>query len=144
MPSGGARHRSGPAPSDNSDWTPIPNKPCELTPPPFPLPDPTERELYLWRELWEKPQATMWHKQNQTYEVALYTRRFVEVEKHDSSVTLNTLVRQMADSLGITTPGLRSNRWLLVDEVIEVEQSKVKAIPSARERLKALPGRDDG
>lgn len=138
MPSGGARHRSGPTPAiENSDWTHIKNVPCERPVPAFPLPDPSERELYLWQKLWVKPQAEMWHKQDQAYEVALYTRRFTEAEQSDSSVTLNTLVRQMGDSLGITAPGLRSNRWLLVDDVIEIEETKAKPIPSARARLKA-------
>lgn len=141
MGSGGARHRSGPSPAvENSEWTHIKNVPCQKPIPSFPLPDPNERELYLWRDLWEKPVARMWHKNGQEYEVALYARRFTEAEQPDSSVTLNTLVRQMGDSLGITAPGLRSNRWLLVDDIIEVEETQAKAIPSARERLRALPG----
>lgn len=141
MPTGGARHRSGPPPSSDSDqWIRIPNTPCDEQPPSFPLPDPSERELYLWKKLWVKPQARMWHLNDLDYEVALYTRRFAEAEQADSSVTLNTLVRQLADSIGVTVPGMRSARWLLVADVINVEQPKQKAIPSAKDRFALKQG----
>ncbi len=37
------------------------------------------------------------------HEVALYCRRFVEASALESPVALSTLVRQMADSLGLTS-----------------------------------------
>lgn len=70
-----------------------------------------QMELELWDELWALPQAVMWERQHQNFEVALYCRRACEAQERGSKVNLGTLVRQMADSLGITTPGLQRNRW---------------------------------
>jgi len=53
----------------------------------------------------------MWEKLGQHFYVGLYVRRLVEAEAKGSPVNLSTLVRQMADSLGLTTPGMHSNRW---------------------------------
>lgn len=53
----------------------------------------------------------MWERYGQEFEVALYVRRFSEAEELEARVNLSTLVRQMADSLGLTTPGMRANRW---------------------------------
>jgi hypothetical protein len=140
MPKGGARHKSGPAPAASSaEWIDIRNTPRTDPAPTFPLVDPTSRELMLWSEIWRKPQATMWDKQGQEFEVGLYIRRLAEAEKHDASVTLGTLVRQLADALGLTAPGLRSNRWRLVEDVIEVEAKKSE-LPSARDRFKLAGG----
>lgn len=69
----------------------------------------------MWCRLWKLPQATEWERRNQFDEVALYCRRFVEASALESPVALSTLVRQMGDSLGLTTPGMRSNRWLIGD-----------------------------
>lgn len=123
MASGGARSRSGPAPDPNAlrrerdkgEWIVLPREhdvPC----PPWPLSDAAERELDLWARLWRKPQATRWSALGQDLEVALYVRRFVEAESQGSAVNLSTLVRQMGDSLGLTTPGMRANRWVIGSE----------------------------
>ena len=136
MTTGGARFGSGPKPGpDSSIWLRIPNTPPSEPIPAFPLPDPIDRELYIWNVLWEKPQARQWHKHSQQYEVALYTRRFVEAEKPKSSISLNTLIRQLADSLGITSPGMRANRWLIVDDVIEVDTAIRDKTLSYKEKL---------
>jgi len=44
-------------------------------------------------------------------EVALYVRRLVEAERPDAPVSVGTLVRQYADALGLSIPGLRALRW---------------------------------
>lgn len=58
----------------------------------------------------------MWERFSQQHEVGLYVRRFCEAEELESKVNLSTLVRQMADSLGLTTPGMRANRWRILRE----------------------------
>jgi hypothetical protein len=68
----------------------------------------------MWARLWAKPQAVMWERYGQEHEVALYVRRFCEAEQMDSKVNLSTLVRQMSDALGLSTPGLRANRWRIL------------------------------
>ncbi|MGW4802991.1 hypothetical protein [Kitasatospora sp. NPDC004272] len=119
MPSGGARARSGPAPDpnalrrdrDGNDWVVLPAAGRQGPAPEWPLPDPTFREEQLWEVLWAKPQAVVWERERQEHEVALYARRFCEAERGDSPVNLTTVVRQMADGLGLTIPGMRANRW---------------------------------
>jgi len=108
------------------------------------LEEQTTRESVLWEVLWGKPQALMWERYGQEYEVALYVRRACEAELMDAPVALSTLVRQLADSLGLTTPGMRANRWR-IDRAEETEPTAPKATPtsapnSARARLKALHG----
>ena len=94
--------------------------------------------------MWAKPQALMWERYGQELEVALYVRRLVEAEEPGSFVNLSTLVRQMSDSLGLTTPGMRANRWRITAE--EAAPAKpvgrgrpAAAAKSARSRLKVVP-----
>jgi hypothetical protein len=92
------------------------------------------------------PQAHMWERCSQYIEVALYVRRLAEAEKPEAFVNLGTLVRQMADSLGLTMPGMRSNRWRIdrptdEDEApAEPSAAPVIAPDSARARLRAVSG----
>lgn len=151
MAKGGARTRSGPAPDpqalrrerDAGEWTILPAEGREGATPVWPLTEQTDREADLWDDLWCKPQALMWERYGQAVEVALYVRRLVESEERGSFVNLSTLVRQMSDSLGLTTPGMRANRWR-IDRPAEAEvQSTGPATPapnSARARLRAVPG----
>jgi hypothetical protein len=87
----------------------------------------------------------MWERFGQHLEVALYVRRLVEAEQPKSMVNLSTLVRQMADSLGLTTPGMRANRWRIdrPEEAVDtVPGSAVVPIAanSARARLRSVSG----
>jgi hypothetical protein len=149
MPKGGARTRSGPPPDPNAlarerdagEWTVLPAAGRQVPAPQWPLTDADERELALWTELWAKPQAFMWARFHQEHEVALYVRRLVEAEKPESKVTVGTLVRQMGDSLGLSTPGMRANRWRI--EAAADSSPSVKppaARRSARERFKVVDG----
>lgn len=149
MPKGGARVNSGAAPDPNAlarerdagEWTILPAGERKGTAPSWPLPDPADRELELWAVLWRKPQSLMWDRLSQELEVALYVRRLIEAEQPDSKVTVGTLVRQMADSLGLTTPGMRNNRWK-IERVDGASSPAAKAQrESSRTRLKVV--RDD-
>ncbi|MFG3488545.1 hypothetical protein [Streptomyces sp. NPDC047972] len=102
------------------------------------------RETELWSALWVKPQALMWERYGQQLEVALYVRRLVEAEEPGSFVNLSTLVRQMADSLGLTTPGMRANRWrITAEEAAPVKPAgrgrQAPVARSSRSRLKVVP-----
>lgn len=127
MPSGGARVRSGPAPDPNAlrrerdqgEWTTLPAEGRLTEPPEWPLSGQSPRERELWRRLWCMPQALMWERYGQELEVALYVRQLEKFERPRSPIILGTLVRQMADSLGLTTPGLRANRWR-IEQVVEL------------------------
>jgi hypothetical protein len=154
MAKGGARTRSGPAPDpaalrrerDKGDWTILPGEGRAGDAPEWPLSEPMSRELDLWDELWTRPQALMWERYSQHFEVALYVRRLVEAEAPGSMVNLSTLVRQMADSLGLTTPGMRANRWRIDrpgdEEPQATSTASVTTIApeSARGRLRAMSG----
>ncbi len=141
MPSGGARVRSGPAPDpnalrrerDSSEWMRLPASGCVEPPPVWPLTAATKRERELWERQWRRPQAIVWEQRGQEEEVALYVRNLARAEKRDSPVNQGTLVRQMADSLGLTTPGLKANKWLIVGD--EAPARPVEARRSSRDRL---------
>lgn len=149
MPKGGARTRSGPAPDpaalrrdrDAGEWTILPADGRLGATPDWPMPEQAGREAELWEALWRKPQAIMWERYGQELEVALYVRRLAEAEQMESRVNLSTLVRQMADSLGLTTPGMRANRWRIdAGEAAAPAPAKRAAAkrPTSRSRLKVV------
>jgi hypothetical protein len=150
MTSGGARARSGPAPDPNAfrrerdagEWTELPAGGRAGDPPDWPLSDMSSRELQLWVRLWRMPQALMWERFGQEFEVALYARQLERFERPKSPIILGTLVRQMADSLGLTTPGLRANRWKIMRDETAATPAAATAGPrrSSRNRLKVLAG----
>ena len=154
MAKGGARTRSGPAPDPTSfrqereagEWTILPAEGREGAPPDWPLTEQSDREATLWAALWAKPQAIMWKRYGQEFEVALYVRRLTEAELMDSRVNLSTLVRQMADSLGLTTPGMRANRWRIRAGEAEATKPTTRrsAARSTRSRLKVVPAATEG
>jgi hypothetical protein len=135
----------------DGEWTVLPAEGRAGDPPAWPLSgheDPVwgERELELWGRLWSTPQAVQWEKLGQVLEVALYVRRLVEVEQPGAAANLATLVRQMGDALGLTIPGLRTNRWkIAVDQVAEKRATRQQpaAAPErrgARDRFRVVDG----
>lgn len=151
MPSGGARVRSGPPPDptalrrerDAGEWTELPAEGRLTDPPEWPLSGQSPRERELWARLWCMPQALMWERYGQELEVALYVRQLERFERPKSPILLGTLVRQMADSLGLTTPGIRANRWKIMrDEEPRPTGTTTAARASSRSRLKVVPSGD--
>lgn len=151
MPRGGARTRSGPAPDpsalrrvrDEGEWVTLPASGGLSRAPKWPLTGQSERESQLWCDLWkQRPQALMWSRLGLHYEVALYVRRLAEAEMPGSAVNLSTLVRQMADSLGLTTPGMRANRWRMASDELSQRSAAPRAqasAVSARDRMRVIP-----
>ena len=122
MGKGGPRVGSGRPPDPNAfrrdrydvDFTRLPASGRPGRPPAWPLGSKASaRERKVWTELWKLPQAIMWEQLGQQHLVGLYVRRLVEAEASGAKVTLSTLVRQMADSLGLTVAGMRTNRWVI-------------------------------
>lgn len=146
MPKGGARTRSGPAPDPNAlsrsgadGWVTLPKAGRKGRVPVWPLPSKSRREGTVWAALWKLPQAVMWERLGQQHLVALYVRRLVEAEEPGSRVNLGTLVRQMADDLGLTSAGMARNLWRIVVED-EKRAAERPARPSAKGRLKLVAG----
>lgn len=161
MASGGARSRSGPPPDpnalrrdrkDDGEWLTLPAGGRDGETPEWPLTvyagkgetaDRVEREREIWAEMWRKPQAVAWERFGQHYEVGLMVRRMVEAEQWGSHTSTGTLVRQMMDSLGLTSPGLRSNRWKLSDDEV-AEQRDDRRGGGSRARMRVVKADVDG
>jgi len=124
MAKGGARARSGPAPTstershkakapDANGWVTLPAEGRRDALPAFPLANPNPREMELWERLWETPQAVMWERLHQDFEVASYVRLLVRAESPRSSAIVWGQVKQFAESLGLSVSGMQRNRWTI-------------------------------
>ena len=157
MASGGARARSGPTPdpdsyrSQNRDWIDLPVGGFAGVVPEFPLPravqfdtrfengkkiterddDATEyvwdAEQELWADLWRKPQAHAWAALGLKFQVAAYTRAFLESVEAEASAGLKTAVLRMENELGISIAGMKQNLWRISDGSPAVVPSKAAA-----------------
>ena len=116
----GGHGRSGPPPDpealrrtrkDDAGWVVLPATGRKGDPPVWPLPDPSDRELVHWRRLWATPQASEWERLDLVVDVALYVRRLVEVELPGATAAAGNHVIRLSEALGLTTAGLRLNRW---------------------------------
>lgn len=125
MTRGGARTRSGPAPDpqalrrarDGKDWVTLPTK-REGPLPPWPafMSAPTDAELAMWEQLWEKPQAIVWEADKLEHTVAVYVRLFIETSKPNASAQRGTLMRQREEALLLSTSALHSARYVIATE----------------------------
>jgi hypothetical protein len=151
MPKGGARVRSGPAPTSTDrshkaqaeGWVTLPAEGRDGPEPAFPLDMTSQRELDLWARLWETPQAVMWEQLHQEFEVASYVRLLVRAEKPSSSAIIWGQVKQFAESLGLSVSGMQRNRWTIAAVDADDDQSAPQAnaqVTSLAERLRAVSG----
>lgn len=100
-----------------------------------------DAEAAQWQQLWGLPQATEWERLHQERTVALYVRSLVEADQRGAAVALRTLVRQLEDSLGISSAGMRSNRWTVGVPVGEaVDEAANEGRTGARERFRVVSG----
>lgn len=147
----GAGARSGPAPDphalrrerDSGEWTTLPAEGRKGRTPKWPLIEPSDRELELWRREWRRPQAIMWQRLGLEVEVALYVRRLVRAEVPGASVNLGTLVRQMQEALGLSLPGLHRNRWRIAADEVR-EKRETPKTQSSRDRFQVVAGEGGG
>lgn len=150
MVAGGARLRSGPPPdpnalrrdrkSDAAGWTVLP---AEGRPVPvWPLVGRSVREADLWVTFWGKPQALLWERNSQVFEVALHVRCFAEAELPGAATPLRTLVRQQADALLLTMPAMLAARVKVAGDELRGKRDVVEepVRVSSRARLRAVPG----
>jgi hypothetical protein len=97
--------------------------------------------MQLWERLWETPQATMWERLRQDFEVASYVRLLARAESPRSSAIAWGQVKQFAESLGLSVSGMQRNRWTIAatrpddDEQIH---SAVSAVDSLTARLRLM------
>ena len=148
MTSGGARGRSGPAPDPKSlrsltrDWITLPAEGFQGDVPAWPLSGQSEREVEVWQAHWRMPQAVRWSAEQMTWNVAFYVRRFAEAEESGSAANLSTLVKQLAEDLGLSKAGMDRNRWRIADApaLALVGAADAKVVPiesgSSRDRFK--------
>lgn len=100
---------------------------------------PNGRELDLWAEVWALPQALMWERDHHEHAVALYVRGLTKLENPDAPATLLAQVRQFAESLGLTPPGMARNRWKIGrPALVAVPSTPAPTANPARARLQAV------
>jgi hypothetical protein len=111
-------------------------------PPPWPLPGRvTKAAEFYWGRLWGRPQAVQWERNSQEMEVALLVRSILVAEGPKGTASDRTLVQRKMNDLGLTVPGLRANRWRIVDEVAATGPvERPSGRPSAQARLAKLGG----
>ena len=168
MPSGGARARSGPQPDPNSARSEkrgaakqaagvtLPANGYDGAVPKFPLPameresEPVttslrRREMAIWREIWNTPQAHQWAKEPWRWgTIAQFARMSAVVERNpDSNAALLSRLREWRNEIGLSPDGLRMNGWtIVVDQLSErrddTPDDAADAEPAPR-RLAAAP-----
>jgi len=148
----GSSSRSGPAPEpdairrdrpgDQAAWVTLPTK-REGPVPPWPLSDPTPREVELWARQWARPQAVMWELNGQQEEVAHHVRSLIDAERHGASVASRVLVMRQQETLGLSLPGLARNRWRIASTEPTKEATQThggRAASSVKDRFKVVKG----
>lgn len=168
MPSGGARRGAGakPDPSalrrdrkDDAEWLVLPREGYQGPIPRYPLPDEVDpdtgafnqarklAEAKLWREVWRKPQATVWSELGMVHDVAIYVRGLYESGLPGASAGLRTWALRAGAELGLTLPGMLALRWVYAEDelaAIKERQALEASAPNprggARARLEAMNG----
>lgn len=91
--------------------------------PKWPLPEPSKRELELWRKIWKTPQAVQWDALGWHDAVARYVRMLTSAELPDAHAKTLAEVRQMEDRLGLSPLALLRLRWKVEDDGSAVSES---------------------
>jgi hypothetical protein len=151
--SGGARAKSGPLADrhsrsqarDRAGWTVLP-KTWGEEPPEFPIPvavqgTRTDREMQLWSELWSRGQAKMWLAMGLEYQVAIYCKLSVQIERMDKFATPPKLTvwKQLAEELGLNPSGMARNKWYFAEED---ESASGADVVSIARRFDVIDGSD--
>ena len=147
MPSGG-HARSGPSPDpmslrrdrDKAEWRHLPASGREGPAPDWPLTRASPRETELWIDEWRRPQAIVWEENGQAQEVALYVRALVVAERPKATTSARLLVMRQLDALGLTTAGLRSNRWIIDQAKEQVTRTDDPDHASTKARFRSIAG----
>ena len=147
MARGGARNRSGPQPdpmSGRSDarglkFDQLPAEGYDGEAPEFTLPNPSDRELRVWANLWRTPQAAAWARESSRHSaVENYTRRAVRSEDPEASAAIMAQVHRLGDQLGLTPAGLRENGWVIARDEVTPKRAERSAPSVPTRRLRAV------
>lgn len=150
MSRGGARNRSGPQPDETSGrsdqrgfrLTALPAEGYRGPVPDFPLPDPTGRELEVWKWAWRTPQACAWSmpsEQWRTRTVAMWVRLSVTCEEPGASASHLAQLHRFADQIGMTTAGLAEMGWkVAVDDLAEKRHQREEQPEPTQQRERRL------
>ena len=149
MARGGARNRSGPQPdpmSGRSDarglkFDQLPAEGYDGEAPEFTLPNPSDRELRVWANLWRTPQAAAWAREPWRHSVVeSYTRWTVRSEDPEASAAIMAQVHRLGDQLGLTPAGLRENGWSIVRDEVAPRREAHESVPAkaSPRRLRAV------
>jgi len=150
MSRGGARNRSGPAPSEGSgrsdargySLTALPAEGFLGDVPDFPLPSASERELEVWEQAWRTPQACAWSMPSEAWRaetVALWVRVKVRCEDPEAGAALYGQLHRFADQIGMTTAGLAEMGWkVAVDETAGKRESSSEPTVKRERRLRPV------
>jgi hypothetical protein len=130
----------------------LPRAGREGPPPPWPLPEQSDRERQLWTRLWATPAATMWEQLGWADVVARYARVLAEAEApaayevededgHGSKVILNRAAaesraeaRQLEDRLGLSPIAMLRLRWVITESPAVAEERE--SVVDVRSRLR--------
>lgn len=142
----GGHARSGPAPDptalrrdrDKGEWTELPVSGRSGDVPAWPFADELAGEVALWAAQWGRPQAVMWERNGQELEVALFVRALVTSEGPKATAADRNVVQRKMTDLGLTVPGLRANRWLIVEEPSTAKGARPATRNTAKERLRLV------
>jgi hypothetical protein len=82
----------------------------------------------------------MWERNGWECEVALYVRTLALAERTKAPMISRTLARQYMESLGISSDGLRRNRWIIdpPGEPVVAQVEPVAEAADSRNRLKLV------
>jgi len=76
---------------------------------------PSDSEEAMWNDLWFKPQSIEWHRLGLFVQVAFYVQTFHLAIDPKATAAMKNAVLRMEGELGISTAGLASLKWRIVD-----------------------------
>ena len=125
---------------DKAEWRHLPASGREGPAPDWPLTRASPRETELWTDEWRRPQAIVWEQNHQEREVALYVRALAVAERPKATTSARLLVMRQLDALGLTTAGLRSNRWIIDQAKEQVTRTDDPDHASTKARFRSIAG----
>lgn len=105
--------------------------------PTWPLEDPSDAELAIWRDLWGTPQAVMWERYQWTRTVARYVRILLRAELPDAGRDAMSEARQLEAHLGLTPRAMKDLMWKVADDEVSARR-QAAAQPAQPRRLRAV------
>ena len=148
MTAGGYRVGAGRRPDEDSARSEkrgfrlndLPATPYKGKAPALPLPDPSQRETAVWREVWKLPQAHAWSRPSEAWRlrtIAMYVRQSVKCEDPEIGASHLAQLHRFADQIGLTDAGLAAMGYKVVATSAPAVPAS-NARKSSRDRLRAV------